>query len=761
MSDAAPRFTRRRIVLLGLLLAAALVAVLFPWFPGTERLTEGAPAARTIAAPRDASFESVALTEERRTDAAAAVPEVFRLDPAVRDTQLRTLDRQLAAIDAPRRDRARSDSARESEIRAIDDVVLSARAAAAFTAADDAHWQALAEEARNALGRTLTGTVSADDLQRARTRAAGFLSPLLTADQVLALTELMNPLVVPTLVVDRERTEALRDEARASQLPVEVSYARGEPVVTEDEPITAAQLEAMEALDLVTAGVRPESVVATVLIALLAAAALGGYLLVEQPVSVAGTRRLVLLGLLFLVPALVAKFGLPLVLPDENRHFLAYALPLAAAPMAAAVLLEVPIAVLLAALVAAIVSLIALELPGVEGGGVATPVEATRLSLAVLAASLGGILPAAHAERQQRYLMAGLGAAAAAAAAVLLTWLLDAERENVDLLWIAATTTVGGVLAALIAVGAFVVLARPFGIITRVELMELAQLNHPLLRRLQDEAPGTFQHSVLVGNLAERAADRIGANPLVARVGAYYHDVGKLVAPGFFVENQSGESPHEGLDPLQSTRVIQRHVTGGVEIARKAGLPEAIVQFVPQHHGTRLVAYFYRRAAEVNPVIDPELFRYPGPRPRTREAALVMLADGCEATVRASADHSTERIREIVEGLVRERIEEGQFDDCPISLRDLRVTGDSFVSALVAVFHPRVEYPQPTDRERADRRAPVPPGRGADGAPGDESAVASVRPPTAGAAPPPAVSRPPVPPSTPAASRRERGEDDA
>ncbi|MDA0256690.1 MAG: hypothetical protein O3C25_02970, partial [Chloroflexi bacterium] len=271
MNSAAPRFTRRRVVLLGLVLAAALIAVLFPWFPGTEQLTEGATAPRTIAAPRDASFESAALTEARREDAAAAVPEVFRLNPAVRDTQLRTLDSQLAAIDGARRDRTLADSARESEIRAIDDVVLSSRAAAAFAGADDARWQALADEARNALGRTLTGTVSADDLQSARTRAAGFLSPLLTADQVLALTELLNPLVVPTLVVDRERTEALREEARASQVAVVVAYARGEPVLTEGQPITAAQLEALEALDLVASGVRVESVAAALLVALLAA----------------------------------------------------------------------------------------------------------------------------------------------------------------------------------------------------------------------------------------------------------------------------------------------------------------------------------------------------------------------------------------------------------------------------------------------------------------------------------------------------------
>jgi putative nucleotidyltransferase with HDIG domain len=239
-----------------------------------------------------------------------------------------------------------------------------------------------------------------------------------------------------------------------------------------------------------------------------------------------------------------------------------------------------------------------------------------------------------------------------------------------------------------------------------VELMELAQLNHRLLRRLQDEAPGTFQHSVLVGNLAERAADRIGADPLLVRVGAYYHDVGKLVGPEFFYENLgAADNPHDGLDPLQSTRVIHQHVTGGVEIARREGLPEAIVQFISQHHGTRLMTFFYRRAAESDADIDPEIFRYGGPKPQSRETALVMLADSSEAAVRADPDHSAEHISEVIEAIIRERVEEGQFDECDLSLRDLRVIADSFRSALNAVYHPRVEYPEPTDRELAERSA--------------------------------------------------------
>ena len=234
--------------------------------------------------------------------------------------------------------------------------------------------------------------------------------------------------------------------------------------------------------------------------------------------------------------------------------------------------------------------------------------------------------------------------------------------------------------------------------------MELAQLSHPLLRRLQDEAPGTFQHSMLLGNLAERAADRIGANALLVRVGAYYHDIGKLISPEFFVENfGDDENPHEGLSPLQSTRLIHQHVTGGIELARRERLPGAVTQFIPQHHGTRLMTFFYREAAAEDPDIDPEGFRYPGPKPQSRETALVMLADACEAAVRAAGDRSSDRIREIVGGIIAERIEETELDECDISLRDLRVVADSYAATLNAVYHPRVEYPEPSARERGRR----------------------------------------------------------
>jgi putative nucleotidyltransferase with HDIG domain len=243
-----------------------------------------------------------------------------------------------------------------------------------------------------------------------------------------------------------------------------------------------------------------------------------------------------------------------------------------------------------------------------------------------------------------------------------------------------------------------------FGVTTRVQLMELSQLNAPLLRRLQDEAPGTFHHSIIVGNLAERAADLVGADGLLTRVGCYYHDIGKVLQPGMYIENQgSGGSPHDSMLPEESAATIQQHVTRGLELAQRARLPARVQAFIPEHHGTRLVAYFYRVAAERDPTLDPASFQYPGPRPQSKETAIVMLADSTEAVVRSSDDRSPERIDELVEGVIAERMGEGQLDDADLTLRDLRTIAESFKATMRAVYHPRVAYPQPAPMEERRR----------------------------------------------------------
>ncbi len=695
-------FARPAAILLGLVIGAVLFSVLFPWFPGGAGMRAGDASPWTLSAPRDLSYESLVLTGAAREEAAEAVADVRRRDDSIAEIQIAELTRQIDLIEEARA-AVLSASARESRIRAATGGELSDQAVTLLGEIPDTDFRTLGDEARDILGRVLSGSIAAVGVVSAREQVAELLPVGLDDDQRLALTDLIGPLIVPTLVVDETRTEERRQEARDAVPPVRVTRERGQVLVVQEQRLNPADIELLAAAGLNPRGVSTTHVLAAGIVSLLSGAACGVYLFVARPRALAGVRRLTLFTLLLVAPAAAIKFTLPLVLPDVDRHFLAYALPLAASPIAAVVLLDLGAAVLLTVLLSSISVFVSIYLPFGDAAGTGQ-LETARAFLAVCAASLAGLFVAARATNLGRYLTAGFAAALAAGAALGTVWLIDPDRRAEDLAWIAGAAGVSGIASALIGVGFFVLLSRPFGIITRVELMELAQLSHPLLRRLQDEAPGTFQHSVMVSNMAERAADRIGADSLLVRVGAYYHDVGKLVAPGFFVENSSAEvDPHASLDPLQSTRVIQQHVIAGAEIARREGVPMAITQFIPQHHGTRLVEFFYRRAAAEDPEIDPDLFRYPGPKPQSRETAIVMLADSSEATVRASNDRTAERIREIVENVMRERLEEQQFDECDISLRDLRVVVDSFVATLTAVYHPRVEYPEPTARELQER----------------------------------------------------------
>ena len=698
---ASPRPMRRRSWSFGVVVALLLVAALFPVYPGVRPLRAGTIVGRAIPAPRDLSYESEVRTNAVRKQAADAIPEVVVLDTTVRDRQLADLERVLREVDRIRRDGALSASARESALRVIPGTLISQEGAAALSALTPERWDELTSELRAVLGRTLIGAVAGFEVDQAKTRAAGFFSPSLTVAERVVARELLSPLIISTLKVDAARTEAQRKQARENTPPIVVSFTRGQPVVDAGDLVDAAALEALDRLGINDGALR-WPVVAAAAVAAMVSGVVSALAAAGIP-GLTGARRRLLFAFLLGISVFAAKSTVPFLLPDAHRHFLVLALPLCAAPVAAALLLDAGAGLLLAALLGALTAFSSVAAPGATLGEVSA-LEVAQFAAAVSVGSLAAVGVAARGDRGQRIVLAGIAAAVGSGVTAGAVLLLDPDRRLEDLPWLAGSSIAGGLWTAVLAALAFALLGRMFGIVTRVQLMELGQLSHPLLRRLQDEAPGTFQHAMLVGNLAERAADRIGADALLVRVGAYYHDVGKLYSPAFFVENFGDDpSPHEHIDPMQSNRVIQQHVTQGIELARKEKLPEAVVQFIPEHHGTRLVAYFYRRAAEVRPDVSPDLFRYPGPKPQSRETALVMIADACEATARSMTDRSADRIREVVEQTIRERIEEGQLDECPISLRDLHVVAETYAATLNAVFHPRVEYPEPTRRELAAR----------------------------------------------------------
>lgn len=262
------------------------------------------------------------------------------------------------------------------------------------------------------------------------------------------------------------------------------------------------------------------------------------------------------------------------------------------------------------------------------------------------------------------------------------------------------------IISPVLTYGLLVFFERVFGITTDMTLLELSDFNHPLLRTLSTQAPGTFHHSIVMGTLAEAAAKSIGANPILARVGAYYHDIGKIVEPEFFVENQLGTSNiHDTITPHESTKHILNHVYQGIELAKEHKLPQRIIDFIPAHHGKTIVTYFFEKERRKNPEVESEDFTYPGPRPQTKETAIVMLADSIEAAARSIEDPTIEKIDKLIEEVIRKRLSHGELDECTLTMRDLGEIRRSFLSILTGIHHSRIRYPSEEEAEAAQRNA--------------------------------------------------------
>jgi len=262
------------------------------------------------------------------------------------------------------------------------------------------------------------------------------------------------------------------------------------------------------------------------------------------------------------------------------------------------------------------------------------------------------------------------------------------------------------VAGAVVAVGILPIFESLLGFTTDLTLLELSNLNHPLLRRLTLEAPGTYHHSIVIGNLAEAAAEAIGANALLARVGAYFHDIGKMEKPEYFVENQRHiKSKHEKLPPSMSALILESHVKRGRELALQHDLPDAVIDFIEQHHGTTTMSFFFHKAQrqiQAEPVSEEE-FRYPGPKPQTRETAIVMLADSVEAVSRTLEDPKPGRLLTAIKKVIEAKFTAGQLEECDLTLKDLHKIEESFLKILLGVFHSRIDYPSPAESREAER----------------------------------------------------------
>ena len=324
--------------------------------------------------------------------------------------------------------------------------------------------------------------------------------------------------------------------------------------------------------------------------------------------------------------------------------------------------------------------------------GMILGLDTSLITMLIIGGSLA-VLVISYQKQRTNILLSGL-VLAFANVIVITSFGLIKGLKGTEILIRDLQVFINGILSMVLAIGSLPLWERFFSILTPIRLLELSNPNQPLLKRLMLEAPGTYHHSLMVGNLSEAAADAIGANSLLARVGAYYHDIGKLYKPYYFKENQFGMSnPHDLLTPEESVEIILEHVSEGVELARDNKLPKEIINFIDEHHGSTLVAYFYHLAKESNGSIDIEDYRYKGNKPQSRETALVMLADSVEAAVRSLKELSQENVEEMVKKIVKGKLADGQLDECDITNKDINIIINTFINILLGIYHDRIEYP--------------------------------------------------------------------
>lgn len=492
------------------------------------------------------------------------------------------------------------------------------------------------------------------------------------------VTPVLRKVIQPNMVIDQEATEKLRDEARDAVEPV--IYKQGQNIVLARERVTANQLEMLRSLGLLDDdNVDIMMYVGGVLLVLLAMGVLTVCLHLFDPDTLKSPKRLMILMLV-----LCATMALCIVGQLVNTYMtpsLVCAMMLTGllAPKTA-VAGVLTISVLVSALIA---------------GGDGT--YSSAMVNLVFTSFISGMLSIAIVRRKpyrQQVLLSGIFAAAANILIILTIGFMTNTSFTVvfsNALWSAGSA----MLASVLCIALDPIVETFFHLATPAKLLELSNPNHPLLRRLLIEASGTYHHSIIVANLAEAAAEAVGANPLLARAGAYFHDIGKLKRPLYFKENQIGENPHEHTNPYVSAAIVTAHTRDGLLIAQQYHLPQEIQDIIVEHHGDTPVMYFYHKAlqeADGQPV-DIADFRYDGRRPHTRESAIIMMADTVEAAVRSMPDPTPEKIREFIAKLVRGKLDDGQLSDAPLTLRDITRVCDVFATVLNGVFHERIEYP--------------------------------------------------------------------
>lgn len=644
-------------------------------------LEEGKPAPRTFRAPRSIQYVDQEATDALKQTAAAAIAPVYVFDQQAQAEARRGIVEFFSAAASARTTYSEDTTAQAAFLTDQFGSRFDTATIEAVVALPSASLDTVARNVETLVGGILSARLMEDDLATARTQlaASAELMPL-TLQERLAVISVGNAFIEPTLVVDEAATERTRQQAMERVAPVVIAVQEGENIVERGDIVTARDIDLVRSLGGLDQGIGTASVIAGIVLMSLLILAAGAYLAAHEPRVWARLRDLTLLATLLLGMMYTTRL-VSLLAPEVSP----YVMPVPLAAILATLLVGARPALVLATLTA-----VAGLLLGYSGGA---HVVAALLSGLAAIAMVAGLSSRTHLFYAGGVVALVLGVVSFGAS------LASGNPVNQSVVS-GAFGLGGGVITAILTLGLLPFFELAFGVTTDITLLEIGSPSHPLLRRLMTEAPGTYSHSVMAANLAETAAEAIGANPLLARAGAYFHDVGKIRRPAFFVENQAGsENPHDSTTPAISARIITAHVRDGVELARQYRLPQEVVDIIRQHHGTSVVTYFFDKAAKRGgPLLEAD-FRYDGERPTSREAALVMIADAAEAAVRTVSNPSEASIAATLDRIVRAKADDNQFDRADVTFADLRTIVSVYSKMLASIYHPRVEYPEPAEVE--------------------------------------------------------------
>ncbi|NLJ65694.1 MAG: HDIG domain-containing protein [Clostridiales bacterium] len=559
------------------------------------------------------------------------------------------------------------------EIRDNFPIMLSRDEILACLNADIEELNQLQEHLLTALSGLLELHIKQDNLLEAKNALREEMMSLPISNELRILgTSIGVSTLRSNMILDEKATEEERDRAAENVEPV--MYKKGQYIVQAGQPISEQQYAMLQKLGMLKEEKLNIPVVLGIgIIVLLTEIVVILFLTAFEKRAITNPAHL-------LMVSLIIWMVLGLALSTSQIH--QYLIPTALGAML--------LTILVGPLAAGIVNVALSLLFGVMFD------NSLNIIIMTLTGGILGIYICNNAKQRNGLVWAGIATSIVNFASIFALEMMSSSG------WFAALKTSlwgigGGLLSGIFLVGTLPIWENLFGIVTPIKLVELSNPNHPILKRMLMEAPGTYHHSIIVANLAENAAEAVGADGLLARVGAYYHDTGKIKRPFYFKENQIAMgNPHDNLNPSLSTHIIISHVKDGIELAKKYKLPKVIQDFIVQHHGTTSVAYFYHKAKEEDEdgSVHIDDFRYPGPKPKKKETAIVMMADTVEAAVRSISDPNPEKVETLIHRLVRSKLEDGQLDDCHLTLKDLNTISNAFTGVMTGFFHERVEYPK-------------------------------------------------------------------